>query len=352
MEIVITGGAGFIGCNSAEYYAKRKNKVIIVDNLSRKGGKQNVRYLLKKYPQNIKFIKCDLSNKKDINKIYKYLGTCNLILHLSGQVAVTTSITKPYKDFESNLIGTLNLLELLRKIKKYDKKNPILIYSSTNKVYGNMEQLKIIKKEGRYAYQNLSEGINEKQGLDFHSPYGCSKGSADQYVRDYSRIYGLNTIVMRQSCIYGRRQFGVEDQGWVAWFIIAKILEKQITIYGDGNQVRDILWIEDLIKAYDLARKNIKKTKGQIYNIGGGPKNTLSLNELINNLNENSTNKTKAFYSNWRQGDQKVCILNISKAKKDFGWEPKISPQEGIKKLFTWVNKNKKEVSKIFEHNN
>jgi len=201
--------------------------------------------------------------------------------------------------------------------------------------------LPIIERDGRYIYQDLPEGVDEKRNLDFHSPYGCSKGSADQYCRDYYRIYGLKTIVMRQSCIYGYRQFGVEDQGWVAWFCIAVALGKQITIYGDGKQIRDVLFIDDLVRAYELAYEKRDRIAGRVYNIGGGPKNTLSLHELIRYLEKLKGERIPLAYDDWRPGDQKVFIDNISLAENDFGWKPVIKTDEGIEKLYKWTYENR-----------
>ena len=271
-----------------------------------------------------------------------------MILHLAAQVAVTTSVNDPREDFDINALGTFNVLEAMRSLKNKCGASPIFIYASTNKVYGGMEDVGIIEKDGRYTYENLPEGINEERGLDFHSPYGCSKGTGDQYVRDYSRIYCLDTIVMRQSCIYGERQFGVEDQGWLAWFTIAQALGKPITVYGDGKQVRDVLWVNDLIDAYEKARQNIEKTKGQIYNLGGGHKNQLSLLESFSLLKSLSGKDIPLKYEGWRPGDQKVCFMDISKAENDFKWKPTISPSEGMKKLYDWVNSNKSEIEKYF----
>jgi len=241
------------------------------------------------------------------------------------------------EDFEINALGTFNLLESTRR---YSPK-ATFIYSSTNKVYGEMEDLNIIKNNGRYMYKDLPQGVDETRNLDFHSPYGCSKGAADQYCRDYYRIYGLKTIVLRQSCIYGYRQFGIEDQGWVAWFCIATALGKPITIFGDGKQIRDVLFIDDLIKAFELAYKHRNKACGQVFNIGGGPENTLSLHELIDSLERQKGKKIPVNYDDWRPGDQKVFVGNIAKAKKQLGWEPTVNPTEGVKKLYKWVIDNK-----------
>ncbi len=204
-----------------------------------------------------------------------------------------------------------------------------------------MKDLGITLKNGRYAYMNLPQGVDENQNLDFHSPYGCSKGAADQYCRDYFRIYGLKTIVMRQSCIYGYHQFGIEDQGWVAWFIIASALGRPITIYGDGKQVRDVLFIDDLVRAFDIAYKKREAIAGKVFNIGGGPSNTLSIHELIRKIEGISSKKIQLKYEDWRPGDQKIFIGNISLAQIEFGWKPKIGPNIGIERLYSWVYKNK-----------
>lgn len=336
-NILIIGGAGFIGSNTAAYFLKKGYKVTIFDNFSRKGSEINIKWIKNEFKgKNLKLIKGDV--RKDGIKIEKLAKESDLILHLAAQVAVTTSVENPREDFEINALGTFNVLEAVRK----SGNNPVFIYSSTNKVYGGLEDLKIIEGKTRYTFKNLSGGVSEKRGLDFHSPYGCSKGTADQYVRDYFRIYGLNTIVFRQSCIYGPHQFGVEDQGWVAWFVIALTLGKQITIYGNGKQVRDLLYVEDLVRAYEMAAENIKKTKGQIYNIGGGTKNTISIWYDFKPILEKLFNrKLNPKFSGWRPGDQPIYISDIRKAKKDFGWEPKMSVEMGIKKLYDWVSSNK-----------
>lgn len=337
-KVFIVGGAGFIGINAAYSFLSKGYKVTIFDNFSREGSKKNLAWIKKEYKNNnFAVVRGDV--RYDLKKLEKLVKNTDLVLHLAAQVAVTTSVENPREDFEINALGTFNVLEAVRK----SGNNPILIYSSTNKVYGNLENLKIIEQKTRYNFQNLPYGISEKEEIDFHSPYGCSKGAADQYVRDYSRIYGLNTIVFRQSCIYGPRQFGIEDQGWVAWFIIALILGKQITIYGNGKQVRDLLYIEDLIRAYEMAAEKIKKTKGQIYNIGGGKKNTISIWFDFKPILEKFFNrKLNPKFSEWRSGDQPIYISDIRKAKKDFGWEPKINIEQGIKKLYDWVFLNKK----------
>jgi CDP-paratose 2-epimerase len=221
-----------------------------------------------------------------------------------------------------------------------NKLDPVLIYSSTNKVYGGMEDIRVRERGGRYEYANLPRGIAEDRLLDFHSPYGCSKGAADQYVRDYHRIYGLRTVVFRQSCIYGYRQFGVEDQGWVAWFTIAAALGRPITIYGDGKQVRDVLFVDDLVMAFERAIKSIDKAVGGVYNIGGGPSQCLSLLELLRLLERMFGRKIERSFSDWRPGDQPVFVCDITKARRELGWRPTIGVEEGVRRLHQWVTSN------------
>ncbi len=252
-------------------------------------------------------------------------------------MAVTTSVINPRKDFEDNAIGTFNTLEAARMVGD----NPIFLYTSTNKVYGSMDGVEIIEEKTRYRYANLPFGIDEKQPLDFHSPYGCSKGTGDQYTRDYARIYGLRTIVVRQSCIYGYRQFGIEDQGWLAWFIIAALKGRSITIFGDGKQMRDILFIEDLLDFYDAVVGGINTTAGQIYNVGGGPQNTLSVwCEFSPLLEELLGHSLHIQYAGWRPGDQFVYVSDIRKAERVLGWQPHYSSQRGITCLYEWIRDN------------
>lgn len=333
--ILIIGGSGFIGSNLADFYFAKGNKVIIFDNLSRDKVEYNLNWLQKKYNGKIVFIKGDIV--KDTDLLSELMEKVDVVFHFAGQVAVTASIEKPKEDFSINLVGTINILEAIR----CSKKKPILLYSSTNKVYGSLKEVITIEKEREYCYKEKKEGISEEQPLDFHSPYGCSKGAADQYVRDYARVYNLKTIVFRQSCIYGHRQFGKEEQGWVAWFVIAALQGKSITIYGTGKQVRDILFIEDLCEAYAAAVKQIDKTQGQIYNIGGGPENSISILSCLALLEQELQQRINCTFAPWRPGDQLVFVSNIQKAKRDFNWLPKTSPQEGIKMVVAWAKENK-----------
>lgn len=336
MKVVITGGAGFIGSNTAFYYLQRGDKVTILDNFSRRGSRSNLDWLNSSAKKNPNVLEADV--RSDYKKIEEAVADADAVFHFAGQVAVTTSVENPREDFEINALGTFNVLEAMRKTSS----NAVLIYSSTNKVYGGLEDVVVLEQESNYSFKDYPLGIPEEHTLDFHSPYGCSKGAADQYVRDYHRIYGLNTIVFRQSCIYGPRQFGVEDQGWVAWFIIAIMQEKKITVYGNGKQVRDLLYIDDLINAYDLAITHKEKTIGNIYNIGGGPTNTISIWLEFKPLLETLFNKKiDAVFSDWRLGDQPTFVADIRKAKRDFIWSPKVSVKQGIKKLYDWVSSNR-----------
>lgn len=340
-NILITGGAGFIGINLAEHLARIGCKISILDNFSRKGTRENILWLKQAYPA-IEIIEGDIRSARECEQAV--VGK-NFIIHLAAQVAVTTSVINPREDFEINALGTFNVLEAMRN------KAPEagLIYASTNKVYGGMENIHISESEARYYYSDFPGGIPESETLDFHSPYGCSKGAADQYVRDYNRIYGLKTVVFRQSCIYGPHQFGLEDQGWVAWFIIASILAKPMTIYGDGKQVRDILCIHDLVRAYEIAMKQIDTVAGKIYNVGGGPDNTLAIWSEFRPLLEKLLGRNITIkQSDWRPGDQKVYVSDITKINAELAWKPEIGVEEGITQLFSWVQDNKNIIKKYF----
>lgn len=335
LKILITGGAGFIGANLAHHYLNQRQEVVIVDNLSRKGTEININWLKQNF-STFKFYQEDIVNYDFLKKLFSQ-DYFDVVFHLAAQVAVTTSVANPRLDFEVNALGTFNVLEVVRQTSP----DTLVIFASTNKVYGDLQSTPLVEKKLRYEFaQKNLKGVSEEQSLDFHSPYGCSKGAADQYVRDYARIYGLNTVCFRQSCIYGYRQFGLEDQGWLAWFIIATLKNKPLTIYGNGKQVRDVLFIDDLIKAYDLAIANRSKLNGAIYNIGGGISNSLSLLELIGLL-ENKLNKKIAYdFAPWRPGDQLIFISDNSKLLKELNWQPQISYQDGIEKLIDWFQAN------------
>lgn len=332
---LITGGAGFIGTNLADHYLSNGKRVTIFDNFSRRGTEENVRWLKEKHGDNLRVVNGDI--RWTNGNFSTLVEESEVVFHLAAQVAVTTSVTDPIEDFEINARGTFNVLEAIRQ----SSSKPILLYSSTNKVYGKMDDLEIIERNGRYAYATLESGVPVTRPLEFYSPYGCSKGCGDQYVIDYARIYGLKTIVFRQSCIYGPHQFGIEDQGWVAWFAIRAMQGLPFTIYGDGKQVRDVLFVNDLIAAYDAAVENIDKTQGRAYNIGGGPLNTLSLLELVNLLEEQFGKKLTYDFDDWRPGDQLVFISDLQQAAEDFGWTPQVSSVEGVVNLVDWLSENR-----------
>ena len=333
-EVLITGGVGFIGCNTARKFLDLGYRVIVLDNLSRKGAELNLAWLQEQGP--IDFIRADIRDADSVRTAIQRCPRLDAVIHLASQVAVTTSVQDPREDFEVNALGTFNLLEAVR----LSQGDPVFLFASTNKVYGGLDGVTVVERDGRYAYRDLPRGIGEDHPLDFHSPYGCSKGAADQYVRDYGRIYGLRTVVFRQSCIYGERQFGVEDQGWVAWFTIAAVLGRPLVIYGDGKQVRDLLFIEDLVEAYRLALERIDQASGKIYNLGGGPENVLSLLELIAMLEGLLGRKIPYSFEDWRPGDQPVFICDIDKASRELNWMPRVSPKEGVRRLYAWVAEN------------
>ncbi len=333
-RILVTGGCGFIGSNLVDRLLSRGECVVAFDNLSRRGAVKNAEWLRGKHGAKFELIRADI---RDARALADAAHDADAIYHLAAQVAVTTSVTDPRSDFEINALGTFNALEAARA----SGRNPLFVFASTNKVYGGMDDVGVIEKETRYAYRDLRGGASEAQPLDFHSPYGCSKGAADQYVRDYQRIYGLRTVVFRQSAVYGYRQFGEEDQGWLAWFIIAAVLGKPITIYGDGKQVRDMLFIDDLLDAYDAAAQRIERVAGQVYNLGGGPTNTISVwTEFGPMLEELHRRKIPVGRGDWRPGDQRVCVYDISKAKRELDWEPKVNVPTGVERLYRWVREN------------
>jgi CDP-paratose 2-epimerase len=337
---LITGGAGFIGSNYVQRLLARGEQVTIYDNLSRAGAPKNMAWLQEKFRKDgSRLIVGDVADAALLTEAAK---DADVIVHLAGQVAVTTSVTNPREDFEANALGTFNALEAARA----SGRDPVFLYASTNKVYGGMEAVALAEEPTRWRYADLEHGCPETQPLDFHSPYGCSKGAGDQYVRDYARIYGLRSIVFRQSCIYGPRQFGVEDQGWIAWMIIAAVTGRRITIYGDGKQVRDVLHVDDLLNAYDAAVEQIDVAAGQVYNIGGGPENVMSVWAEFGPLLERLLGKEiPVARDDWRPGDQRVFYADIRKAGHELGWKPKIDVEGGVERLFEWVRENRELLS-------
>ena len=335
-KFLITGGSGFIGSNYVSRLIARGEDVTIFDNLSRAGSRRNLEWLRKSHGD--KSFNLTIGDVREAKAIRDAAKDKDVIVHLAAQVAVTTSVTNPREDFEINANGTFNTLEAAR----LSNKKPTFIYSSTNKVYGGMDDIKVVEEAEHYKYADYPKGISESQPLDFHSPYGCSKGCGDQYVRDYYRMYDFPTIVFRQSCIYGTRQFGVEDQGWVAWFVIAALTNRPIKIYGDGKQVRDLLYVDDLLNAYDLAITHAEISAGEVFNVGGGIANTISIyNEFFPILEKMLGKKIRVEWGDWRPGDQKVFVSDIRKAAKLLKWKPAVSVNSGLNKLFEWVKSNK-----------
>lgn len=334
-HIFMTGGAGFIGCNCADHFLQQGNTVTIFDNMSRRGVAANLAWLYARHGrERLNVVEGDV---RDYPAVVGAIQGADVVLHLAAQVAVTLSVDNPREDFEINALGTFNVLEAVRTQRPHV---PVL-YASTNKVYGGMEEVRVVEQATRYAYADLPYGVPETAPLDFHSPYGCSKGAGDQYMIDYARIYGLKTLTLRQSCIYGRRQFGVEDQGWVAHFVIATVLQRPFAIYGDGKQVRDLLHISDLIRAYELGIERIDAVSGQALNLGGGPQNTLSIWAEFRPLLEALAGREIGVdYGDWRPGDQRVFVADIRKAADCLGWEPRVSPIDGIRDLYGWVAAN------------
>lgn len=332
MKALITGGAGFIGINVARRFIERGDEVTLFDNLSRPGGGDNVAWLAGLHGAgSFRLAEADVG---DADRLAAATRGQDVVLHLAGQVAVTASIADPRSDFESNALGTFNALEAARR----SGSNPIFLYASTNKVYGELDGIVVTEEATRYRYRDLPYGISETQPLDFHSPYGCSKGAGDQYVRDFARIYGLRTVVFRQSAIYGPRQFGVEDQGWLAWFVIASVCGHPMTICGNGKQVRDLLWVDDLVDLYLAAVERIDSVAGQVFNVGGGPERTISVWSEFGPLLESLLGrKVPVEFAGWRPGDQRIYVSDGRKAGQLLGWTPRVGVEEGVRRLFEWV---------------
>lgn len=337
MIILITGGLGFLGSNLSKKILDNTNyELLILDNCSRIGSRENLKWL--KTSRKFKFINDDVRNYNLIKRKIK-LFKPDFIFHFAGQVTMTRSLLDPLSDFEINVIGTINLLESIRL---YSPKSKI-IFSSTNKVYGDLEQFKFIEKKYRYECKNFKKGFDEKINLSFHSPYGCSKGSAEQYILDYHRVYGLKVCVYRHSSMYGQRQFPTHDQGWIGWFCLEALkikLKKKsfIEIMGSGKQVRDLLFIDDMIDLYLKSIKNFNKINGTVYNIGGGYKNSLSILELVKKLESIMKISISYKLKKGRISDQKIFIAEISKIKRDLNWYPKISAKKGIIKYLKWID--------------
>lgn len=332
-SVLILGGAGFIGTNLADRLLRSKKPVLVYDDLSRPGVERNLRWLRETHGG---AVQVTIGNICDRRTLRKAVQRAEQVFHFAAQVAVTTSIAGPIHDFTVNALGTVTLLEELRALEA----PPPLVFTSTNKVYGGLKGLELRVNSKRYEpadpFIRLT-GISEKCPLDFYSPYGCSKGAADQYVIDYARTFGLPAAVFRMSCIYGPHQFGTEDQGWVAHFLISAIEGRPLTIYGDGMQVRDILHVDDLVDAFLLAQGNMHRLSGQAFNIGGGPANTISLIELIDRITEVHGEKPCISFDNWRPGDQRYYVSDSGKFRAATGWSPKVPVARGIGDLYDWL---------------
>jgi len=331
-RVLVTGGAGFVGSNLVNHLLGEGLDVTIFDAFLRRGSHANVAWLSNKYKgPKLRVVRGDV---RDFAAVQAVVQDTGVIYHLAGQVAVTTSLADPRSDFEINTLGTLNVLEAAR----LTGRQPAIVFSSTNKVYGGMKHIAVEEQTDRFYFRDLVDGISEAQALDFHSPYGCSKGAADQYVRDYARIYGLPTVVFRMSCIYGPRQFGTEDQGWVAHFIISALTGRPITIYGNGKQVRDVLFVDDLVRAFRLAVEKIDRVTGEVFNIGGGRLNALAVWMEFSRFLAQLGNEPTVSFDDWRPGDQPCYISDIRKAGELLGWKPLIDKETGIRRLQEWVS--------------
>lgn len=338
MKVMITGGCGFLGSNLASYCMKQGFPLLILDSMFRQGTESNLEWL--KSQGQFQFVKADTKDSEPLTKAVSDFQP-DVIFHLAGQVAMTTSLENPRRDFDTNVVGGFNLLEAVRL------KSPksIIVYSSTNKVYGDLEFAGFEEKETRYICPRFPKGFPETVTLDFQSPYGCSKGATDQYMLDYTRLFGVRTVVFRHSTIFGGRQFATFDQGWVGWFVGLAVQAKKVghcepfTIAGTGKQVRDILFVSDLIDCYFGAVKHIDKTAGQAFNIGGGMENSLSLLELFDILENELGIKMNYTKTNWRASDQKIFIADTSKAEKLFGFKPKCDKVTGLRQMIQWVEK-------------
>jgi CDP-paratose 2-epimerase len=331
--VLITGGAGFVGTNLAKRLLAEGQRVLLFDNLSRPGVARNLDWLRAQYPGQFEV---QVGDVRDLGALHQAVAGATAVFHFAAQVAVTTSLTAPAEDFDINARGTLHVLEAIRA----QPVPPPLVFTSTNKVYGGLEDLRFVPSGSRYAPTDAhiaAHGIGEQRPLDFHSPYGCSKGAADQYVLDYARSYGLPTVVFRMSCIYGPHQYGTEDQGWVAHFAIRALENQPISIYGDGKQVRDILFVEDLVDAFQLALAHMPQLAGQAFNIGGGVPNTVSLLELLDLMGQYRGAAVPLSFGAWRVGDQHYYVSDTTKFSQATGWAPRHSVREGVAKLYAWL---------------
>jgi CDP-paratose 2-epimerase len=330
-HVLVTGGAGFIGTNVADRLLRDGERVLVLDNLSRPGVERNLRWLRAEHPARLTV---EIADLRDRAAVERAVAGASSVFHFAAQVAVTTSLADPLGDFEVNARGTLLLLEAVRA----RPTPPPLVFTSTNKVYGALDDLELRVGGGRYGPpREIAAGISEARPVAFHSPYGCSKGAADQYVLDWAHTYGVPAAVFRMSCIYGPHQHGNEDQGWVAHLLAAAIRGDPITIYGDGRQVRDVLFVEDLVDALVLARARIRDVAGQAFNVGGGPANTLSLLELVDLIEELEGARPRVELAPWRAADQRWYVSDTRKLQAATGWAPTVAVADGVRRLHRWL---------------
>ncbi|HKH27011.1 MAG TPA: SDR family NAD(P)-dependent oxidoreductase [Sphingomicrobium sp.] len=330
--MLVTGGAGFIGCNIADRFAGEGHEVIVFDALSRPGVERNLQWLRDRHGSRIVGV---IGDVRDENAVARVASDVKGVFHMAAQVAVTTSLSDPREDFDINVRGTLNVLDAIRL-----RRDPVpVIFASTNKVYGDLGDLAIVTKSDRYEPEGLfaGRGISETRPLDFHTPYGCSKGAADQYILDYARSFGIPSVVFRMSCIYGRRQMGTEDQGWVAHFLIRALAGEPITIYGDGKQVRDILDVSDAVDAYVSAFDRAGDVAGNAFNLGGGPGNAISLLELLDEIRAVTDRRVELDFRDWRQGDQRWYVSDTAKAREALGLRAPLTWRKGVARLASWL---------------
>jgi CDP-paratose 2-epimerase len=325
-----------VGSNLVDRLARDGRRVRILDNLSRPGVERNAEWLRRRHGGQIELVRGDVRDEAALERALRDVGT---VFHFAAQVAVTTSLDDPRDDFQVNLGGTFAMLEGVRRLPR----PPRLFFTSTNKVYGALPDVEL-RRDGdrgdRYVpvrEEILRHGISEERPLDFHSPYGCSKGGADQYVLDYARTFGLETVVFRMSCIYGPRQFGTEDQGWVAHFLLRALAGETLTLYGDGRQVRDVLFVEDLVEAFLAAERRLPEIAGQAFNVGGGPDNTLSLLELLDLVAELTGRRPEVSHAPWRTGDQRYYVSDTRRLQRRTGWHPEVGVRQGVTRLLQWL---------------
>jgi CDP-paratose 2-epimerase len=334
---LITGGAGFIGCNLADALLAEGRRVIVADTMARSGSERNAEWLRGRHGDRVSIRRVDV---RDAEAIGPLVRGADAVYHLAAQVAVTSSIERPLEDLEVNLIGTFNVLEAARRAPD----PPPVLFTSTNKVYGALEHVEQHLTPHGYRFRDV-DGIGEDAPLDFHSPYGCSKGAADQYVRDYARIYGVPTVVFRMSCIYGERQNGTEDQGWVAHLARCVLNGSPITIYGDGQQTRDLLWVGDLVEAMRTAVDRADELAGGVFNIGGGADHVLSVRGAIDTLMELVGAPVPVRTAGWRPGDQRVYVSSLRRACGRLGWRPTVGTEEGLTRLVAWLRRQRQEAA-------